>query len=66
LCCAPNPLEAAWLDRGFADLPQESATVLGDLEIDPAARIDAKAIANRLRDRHLTLARHCHRHLQPL
>ena len=34
---AAHPLEAAWLDGGFADPAQESAAVRGDLEIDLAA-----------------------------
>ena len=59
---ASHPLEAARLDRVFANAAQIGATVLGDSKIDLAARLDAKAVTNRLRDRHLTLARHCHRH----
>jgi hypothetical protein len=41
-------LEAAWLDRGFAEPAQVSATVLGDLKIDLAAGNDAEAVATRL------------------
>jgi hypothetical protein len=42
----------------FANAAQIGATVLGDSKIDLAARLDAKAVTNRLRDRHSTLARH--------
>ncbi|HXW63767.1 MAG TPA: type II toxin-antitoxin system VapC family toxin, partial [Burkholderiaceae bacterium] len=50
---AAHPLEAARFDRTLADSPQKGTTVLSNLELDFAARIDAKAIADRLGDSHL-------------
>ena len=52
------------LTVGLAHTAQISATVVADLKIDLAARMDAERVANRLRDCHLTFARHCRRHLQ--
>src|SRR5262249_23052436 len=61
-CHPSHPNERAWPHSALADPAEKRPSVLGNLEIHLAAGLDAEAVANRLRDRHLSLARHCRTH----
>ena len=56
--------ETARLDRALSNSTQKGATIFRHLEINLAARIDPKAIADLLGDRHLPFAGNRYGHVR--